>query len=107
MTDIDIAVHPPDPTYLSIVAAVIRGVLQIASGLGFGWATFVTGDQVTMIATATVMVLTLFWSAWQKVRAVRRRQVAAEESAALSAVASAQAGEPVEIVVANPKMGAA
>lgn len=107
MTDSDITVRPPDPTYVSIAAGVIRGVLQIVSGLGFGWAAFVTDDKVTMLATATVMVLTLFWSAYQKVRAVRRRRVAAEESASRSAAASAQAGEPVAIVVTNPKMGAA
>lgn len=96
----------PNATYLSIVAAVIRGLLQIASGLGFGWALAVTGDQVTMVATALVMLGTLLWSAYQKIQAVKRTRDAAALSAHLSADASARAGEPVPIAVVATKQGA-
>lgn len=92
----------PDPTYLSIVGGLVRGVLQIASGLGFGWALGVTGDQQTMLATAIVMAGTLAWSGYQKIAALRKRRRAAEQSAVRSAQASSQAGTPVAIAVVNP-----
>lgn len=103
MTDIDLTVHPPNPTYVSIVAAVIRGVLQIASGLGFAWGAFVSGDQVMMIATAAVMVGTLLWSAYQKIQAMRQKERAAIASAVTSAEATVSAGQPVAIAITNPR----
>jgi threonine/homoserine/homoserine lactone efflux protein len=93
----------PDPTYLSIAAGLVRGVLQIASGLGFAWAAGVTGDQVMMVASALVMVATLTWSTWQKIQAARTRRAAANQSANQSANATFQAGERVTVAVVNPK----
>jgi len=79
--------------YLPIVAGLVRGVLGIASGVGFTWASTVTGDQTTMVATAAVAVGMLGWSAWQKVSSIR----AARKSEVASAVASAQHGVPVTV----------
>lgn len=102
MTDLDITVTPPDPAYISIAAGVIRGLLQIASGLGFGWATFVTGDHITMIATAAVMTLTLLWSAWQKIRVVQKRLHTAQISAFQLSDVSDKARQAVAAAVAEP-----
>lgn len=103
MSDLDIAVRPPDPTYVHIVASVIRGLLQIASGLGFAWGAWVTGDQAFMIASAIVMTATMIWSAYQKIIAVRRLHQAALSSAVVSADATNAAGKPVVIAVTDPK----
>ncbi|MGD9613862.1 MAG: hypothetical protein AB7H90_01545 [Alphaproteobacteria bacterium] len=100
--DLNLIPKTPDPTYISIAAAVVRGLLQIASGLGFAWALGVTGDQVMMIATALVMLGTLTWSAYQKIQAVRRTRQAAIASAVKSAEATAAAGTPVAIPVLGP-----
>lgn len=96
----------PNQAYVAIAAAVVRGLLQIASGVGLGWGAFVSGDQITMIAWGIVMLATLLWSAWQKIRAVRKRELAAVESAVRSAQATQKAGEPVAIAVVDPKTGA-
>lgn len=79
----------PDPTYVAIVLAVVRGVIQIATGFGFTWALTVSGDQMTMIATAIVMLATLIWSAWQKFSDARAGHA--------NSVASAELGTPVKI----------
>lgn len=81
--------------YLPIIAAVVRGLVQIASGLGFAWALTVNGSQIQMAASAIAMLLTLGWSSWQKVQAVKAARIA--EVAA--ARASAAAGKPVTVVV--------
>jgi hypothetical protein len=78
----------PDPSYVEIAAGVIRGLLQILSSFGFTWALTVTGSQVTMAATAAVMLATLLWSAWNKITHAR--------AVNLAAVASASQGRPVE-----------
>jgi hypothetical protein len=101
----DLLSSVPDPTYIKLIAALVRGLLQIASGLGFGWALAVTGDQVMMVATAIVMLGTLIWSFWQKFQEIKHRKQAAVASAVQSANATAKAGEPVAVVVTNPKKG--
>jgi hypothetical protein len=88
--DIDLLPAAPDPTLLSVALGLVRGILQILSGLGFGWALAVTGDQITMIATAGVMLFTLIWSAHQKVAAIRQRRRAVA-AATLRAAATAAA----------------
>lgn len=70
-----------DPDYVQIATALIRGLLQIASGFGFTWALTVSGSQITMAATAAVMLATLVWAAWQKVQAARAKHEAAVTSA--------------------------
>ncbi len=84
--------------YLPIVLGLVRGVVGIASGIGFAWATAVSGDMATMIATALTALGMLGWSAWQKIEATREargREVAA-------AVASAEQGVPVTVTVTPP-----
>lgn len=100
--NIDLVPTPPNPTYVSIISALIRGVLQIAAGVGFGWGAFVSGEQITMISAALVMIATLAWSAYQKIQAVRKREHAAIASAVQSAKVSAAAGEPVPVVITHP-----
>lgn len=85
-------------SYLPIVAAVIRGLLQIGSMFGFTWALTVTADQTTMAATAAVMLATLLWSAWQKIAAIRT----ARNAAVAAAVASVAMGRPVVVTVTPP-----
>ena len=104
MTDNNLNLMPeaPNQAYVAIAAAVVRGLLQIASGLGLGWGAFVSGDQITMLAWAIVMALTLLWSAYQKIKAIRKRELAAVVSAQRSAHATQQAGEPVAGAVVNP-----
>lgn len=102
MTEIDLGSQPPNVLYVKIVASAIRGLLQIASGLGFAWGAWVSGDQATMIATALVMAGTLLWSAWAKIEAVRHTERAAVASAQASAQATVKAGEPVAIAITNP-----
>jgi hypothetical protein len=84
----------PDPGYVQIAAGVIRGLLQIASGVGFTWALTVNGSQVQMAATAAVMTGTLIWSAWQKFSAARKLHQAA--------LASASKRKPVEPATQPP-----
>lgn len=103
--NLDLLPKAPNAAYVQIVAALIRGFIQIVSGLGFGWGVFVSGDQITMAATALVMLGTLLWSAWQKLQAERHKQHAAVASALKSAQATAAAGEPVAIPVLDPKKG--
>jgi hypothetical protein len=95
----------PNQAYVAIAAAFVRGLLQIASGLGFAWSLGVTGDQVMMAASALVMLGTLVWSALQKLQSARRRENAAMVSAVRSAEATQAAGTPVAIAVTNPKAG--
>lgn len=84
--------------YLPIIGAVIRGLVQIASGFGFTWALAVSGDQITMATTAAAMLATLLWSAWQKVQAVKTARL---ETVA-AAKASAALGQPVIVTVTPP-----
>lgn len=94
----DLTISDTIKPYLPIIGAVIRGLVQIASGFGFTWALAVTGDQITMATTAAAMLATLLWSAWQKVAAIRdsrRAEVAA-------AKASAALGQPVTVTVTSP-----
>lgn len=79
--------------FLPIVAAMIRGLVGIASGAGFTWAATVSGDQATMIATAVVAGAMLAWSGWQKIAAVR----ASRRSQVAAAVASFEQGAPVTV----------
>jgi tetrahydromethanopterin S-methyltransferase subunit D len=88
MSDDDFIPSTPDPNYVAIATAVIRGILQIAAGFGFTWALTVTGSQVMMIATGVVMLMTLAWSVWQKISQARAVHIAA--------VASASKRRPVE-----------
>ncbi len=93
----------PDPGYVAIALGLVRGLLQIAAGCGFTWAVAVTGDQMAMAASALVMLATLLWSAWQKIKATRRVRQAAVESATRTAAASAYGGPvPVAVVPAAP-----
>lgn len=81
MSDRELVGSTPYPSYVQIVAGLVRGILQLASGFGFTWALTVSGDQATMIATAIVGVVTLGWSAWQKFSAARQLHMAALASA--------------------------
>jgi hypothetical protein len=103
MSTDDANFSPPDPVYVSIVAGFIRTIVAAGAGFGFGWALGVTGEQIAMIATMLVLVITAGWSAYQKVQAHRKRAAAAVASAVQSAEATMQAGQPVAVVVANPK----
>jgi hypothetical protein len=87
--------------YLPIVGAVVRGLVQIASGFGFTWALTVTGDQVTMAVSAGFMLATLLWSAWQKIVAIRNARRAEVAAAKASAAATMTAGvaTPVTLTV--------
>lgn len=85
-------------SYLPIVAGLFRGILGIASAFGFTWALAVTADQVTMAATAAVMLATLIWSAWQKIAAIREARAAAVAAAKASAIS----GQPVLVAVTPP-----
>jgi hypothetical protein len=93
----------PNQAYVAIAAAFVRGLIQIASGVGMGWGAFVSGEQITMIAWGIVMLGTLIWSAYQKLQSARRRERAAIVSAVRSAEATQAAGTPVAIAVTNPK----
>ena len=87
--------------YLPIFAAVVRGVVQIASGFGFTWALTVTGDQVTMAVSAAFMLATLAWSTWQKIAAIRdkRRAEVAAASASANATLVRGVATPVTVTV--------
>jgi hypothetical protein len=100
--DINLLPEAPNPTYVAIVAGVVRGIVQIAAGLGMGWAAFVTGDHIMMAASALTMLGMLFWSAYQKFQVARRARQIAREAAMRSALATAEAGKPV--VVAPPPL---
>ena len=78
----------PDPSYVQIALALVRGVVQIASGFGFTWALTVSGSQETMIATGLVMIGTLAWSTWQK--------IAEAKAAHAGSVLSAASGTPLK-----------
>ena len=84
--------------YLPIILGLVRGVVGIASGFGFAWATSVSGDQITMVATAIVAVGMLGWSMYQKIADIRANR----RTAVASAVASAQHGVPVVVTETPP-----
>jgi hypothetical protein len=85
--------------YLPIMGAVVRGLLQIASGLGFTWALTVSGDQIQMAVTAAAMLATLVWSAWQKIAAIKAARLAEVAAAKASAEATMKAGTPMPVTV--------
>ena len=101
MSEVDLLPSTPNPNYVAIVAAAVRGLIQFLSGLGFLGGVY-SDSQITMAATAIVFVGTLIWSTWQKLQAEKKRHDAAVESACQSAAASAAAGAPVAIAVAPP-----
>lgn len=55
---------------IPIVAGMVRQIGAAASGLGFGWGVFVSGDKATMIASAGVGIATAVWSAYQKIKSI-------------------------------------
>jgi len=95
----ELSPKPPNPAYVTLLAALIRGSLQILSGIGLGWGAFVSGDQITMAAWATVSLLTFSWTIWQKFQAARRNDKTSVASAVVSAVATDEAKKPTPIVV--------
>lgn len=95
-------VPAPNPIHVQAVAALLRAVIQFAAGAGFTWGALVTGDQVTMAATALVTIGTIAWSLWQKRRSATHLRQAALVSAVRSAEASAAAGAPVVLPVVKP-----
>lgn len=78
----------PNTSYITLVAAIIRAVLQILSGFGFAWALTVNGSQVQLVASAVVMLATVVWSLIQKMQAARNTHDVA--------VMSATVGKPVQ-----------
>ncbi len=91
--------------YLPILAAIIRGLIQIASGFGFTWALTVSGDQITMLTTAAAMLVTLGWSAWQKIAAVKAARTAEVAAAKASAAATLATGKATPVTVAITPSG--
>ncbi len=85
--------------YLPIIGGLVRGVVQIASGLGFTWALTVSGDQITMATTAAAMLATLGWSSWQKIAAIRDARLAEVAAAKASAQATMATGKPTPVTV--------
>lgn len=63
--------------YLPLVTDLLRKLLAIAGGLGFGWASFVSGSQVEMIASALLALVSVGWGFYQKVTAQRAISAAA------------------------------
>jgi hypothetical protein len=84
--------------YLPILAGLFRAVLAALGGLGFAWASAVTGSQIEMAAGAAMMLGAAGWSAWQKVAAIRASRASSVLSAEASARATYQAGAPVAVV---------
>jgi len=91
--------------YLPIVMGLVRGVLGLASSFGFTWALTVTGDQVTMAATAAVAVGMLGWSAYQKIAAIAEKRRAEVAAARASAQMTMEAGHPVPVTVTETAVG--
>ena len=81
----------PDSSVEAITLAMVRGIMQILAGFGFTWALTVSGSQETMIASGLVMVGTLVWSSWQKLKAARVAAKAKRAAEVDAAMASAQA----------------
>ena len=69
-----------NPGYTAVAFALVRGVIQIASGFGFTWALTVSADQTTMIASGLAMLATIGWSAWEKIAAARKMAALAARS---------------------------
>src|ERR1044072_4696926 len=97
----DLLPKAPDPAYVQVIAAVIRGLIQVSSGIGFAWGATLSDGQVVMYASAIVMIATLIWSAYQKIRALRHSRQSAMASAIRSSQATMQSGEPTPIAVTN------
>ena len=103
MSDVDLVPSTPDPTYVAIVAAAIRGAVQFLTGIGFLGAAY-TDSQIMMAATSAVLLGTLAWSAYQKLRQAKKSHDSSMESAKRSAVASADAGTPIAITVTDSQV---
>jgi hypothetical protein len=95
----DLTIADSIKPYLPIITGVLRGLLQIASGFGFTWALAVTGDQITMAVSAAAMLVTLLWSAWQKITAIRDARIKEVAAAKASAQATMAAGKPTPVTV--------
>ena len=104
--DFDLIPQPPDPTYVKLVAAAIRWLIQILSGFGFAWGAF-SDSQITMTAMAIVSIATLIWSFSQKLRSIHHARQMAIASALKTAQATAKAGEPTPIAITNKQQAQA
>jgi hypothetical protein len=99
MSDSNFFTSAASSPYLPIVASLVRGIVGLASSFGFTWALTVTGDQVTMIATAVLAAGMLGWGAWQKIAALRDSRRAEVAAAKASANATMQAGSATPVTV--------
>lgn len=84
----------PDMSTVAIVATIVRQVLMLASGLGFGWAIHILGTStadatITLIASAAVGIATGLWTLYVKFQMARHAHIGAVESA--------RAGAPVMV----------
>jgi hypothetical protein len=98
----DVLENPPNPMYIKGVAAIIRSLLQAAAGLGFGWASFVSGSQIEMLASTGVFVVSTVWSLFEKYKTRKKMRQAVVESAIRSANASVTYGIPTPIATISP-----
>ena len=71
----------PDPDLVTLVATLIRAILQLAAGLGIAVGAQ-SDSMITIIASAIVAIGTIVWSIVQKYRATQRDHAGSVASAA-------------------------
>lgn len=104
MTDDTLIPNVPNESLSLIVGGAARNILTVLAGLGFAWASAVTGSQVQMGVSAAIEVATLLWMAWAHIQQARNSRKTSVASAALSAEATQLAGAPVARVVVAPSI---
>jgi hypothetical protein len=77
----------PDPQVTTLVAALLRHLLTIASGAGITVGA-VNDSAIAVVASGIVGAATVGWSIWQKIRAARADHA--------GSVRSAQTGQAVK-----------
>jgi hypothetical protein len=79
----------PNSAWFPILWGQLRGIIAVLDGMGFAWARWVEGEQSQQYISGAILIIILFSSGWNKVRAEIAKYRAAAASAAQSAVATA------------------
>lgn len=85
--------------YVPILAGLGRGLLSALGGIGCTWAYTVNASEIQMGVSAALIVVSLIWTAVQKIQALRASHDSSVASANASAQRTATLGVATPIVV--------
>lgn len=81
----------PNSAWAPIFWGQLRGIIAMLAGMGFSWARWVEGSEGQQYITGVILLICLFSSGWNKVKAEITKYRLSAESADKSATATANA----------------